>query len=229
MMISVKLSFLCYIDPMSTAVLDLAPGKGVRTRQAILDEAIAQFAAVGQQGASVSRIARQVGLNPSAVYVYFPSKQALFEAAIDTDAAGLIADALPELLAGTFDGHFGRVFLSLLNCLPAHPLARRVLEGKEGTGVERLAQLPSELRLHQGLISALRMGQKDGSVRSDIDPELCAIGLEAIVVALLIAILQTGGDADPRSSAGVLAVLDASIHTDREASLQTRILAHDRP
>jgi hypothetical protein len=50
-------------------------------------------------------------------------------------------------------------------------------------------------------------------VRSDIDPALCAIGLESIVVALLIAILQTGGDPDPRSSAGVLAVLNAAIYT----------------
>jgi AcrR family transcriptional regulator len=197
---------------MSTSVLDVSQGKGVRTRQAVLEEAIAQFAAVGRRGASVSSIARQAGLTPSAVYVYFPSKQALFEASVDADAAGLLADALPELLAGAFDGNFGRVFASLLACLPAHPLARRVLAGDEGTGAERLAQLPAELRLHEGLTSALRRGQRQGTVRSDIDPELCAIGLESIVVALLIAILQTGGDSDPRSSAGVLAVLNAAIY-----------------
>jgi TetR/AcrR family transcriptional regulator len=197
---------------MSTAVVDVTPGKGVRTRQAVLDKAIAQFAAVGRRGTSVSSIARQAGLTPSAVYVYFPSKQALFEAAVDADAAGLIADALPELLAGAFDGSFSRVFARLLACLPAHPLARRVLAGDEGTGGERLAQLPAELRLHEGLTTALRRGQREGIVRSDIDPETCAIGLESIVVALLIAILQTGGESDPRSSAGVLAVLDAAIH-----------------
>jgi AcrR family transcriptional regulator len=198
---------------MSTAVLDEALGKGGRTRQAVLDEAIAQFAAVGRQGTSVSSIARQAGITPSAVYVYFPSKQALFEAAVDADAAGLIADALPELLAGVFDGNFGGVFARLLAALPAHPLARRVLAGQEGTGAERLTLLPAELRLHEGLTSALRRGQAEGTVRSDIDPELCAVGLEAIVVALMIAILQTGGDSDPRSSAGVLAVLDAAIHS----------------
>jgi AcrR family transcriptional regulator len=198
---------------MSTAVLDVSQGKGVRTRQAVLDEAIAQFAALGRRGTSVSSIARQAGLTPSAVYVYFPSKQALFDAAVDADAAGLIADALPELLAGAFDGNFGQVFARLLACLPAHPLAQRVLSGDEGTGAERLTQLPAELRLHEGLTAALRRGQREGTVRSDIDPALCAIGLESIVVALLIAILQTGGDPDPRSSAGVLAVLNAAIYT----------------
>jgi AcrR family transcriptional regulator len=196
---------------MSTATLDLSSTKGERTRQAVLQEAIAQFAVVGRRGTSVSSIARQIGLTPGAVYVYFPSKQALFEAAVDTDAAGLIADALPELLAGAFDGSFGRVFARLLSRLPDHPLARRILSGEEGTGPGRLTQLPSELRLHAGLTTAIRRGQRDGTIRTDIDPELCAIGLESIVVALLIAILQTGGDSDPRSSAGVLAVLDASL------------------
>jgi AcrR family transcriptional regulator len=196
-------------------VLDLAIGKGVRTRHAILEEAIRQFAILGHKGSSVSSIARNVGLNPSAVYVYFPSKQALFEAAVDADAAGLIGEALPDLLAGTLDGQFGQIFTSLLSCLPSHPLARRVLEGKEGMGIERLAQLPSEIRLHRGLTTALRKGQEDGTVRSDIDPELCAIGLEAIVTALLIAILQTGGAPDPRTSAGVLAVLEASVESPR--------------
>lgn len=200
---------------MGSVVLDPAPTKGGRTRQAVLDEAIAQFAAVGRRGTSVSSIARQAGLTPSAVYVYFPSKQSLFEAAVDVDAAGLIADALPELLEGDFDGNFGRVFARLLAHLPAHPLARRVLSGYEGTGAERLTQLPAELRLHEGLTAALQLGQRKGTVRSDIDPELCAIGLESIVVALLIAILQTGGESDSRTSAGVLAVLDAAIHVPR--------------
>ena len=197
---------------MSPALAEVIPSKGMRTRQTVLGEAIAQFAAVGLRGASVSSIARQAGLTPSAVYVYFQSKRALFEAAVDADAAGLIADAVPEILVGAFDGNFGRIFARLLSSLPAHPLARRVLAGEEGTGAERLIQLPAQLRLHEGLTAALRRGQREGTVRRDIDPELCAIGLESIVVALLIAMLQTGGDSDPRISEGVLAVLKAAIY-----------------
>ncbi len=194
-------------DPAAEAHL----GKGVRTRRAVLDAAITQFAAVGRRGASVSSIAREAGLTSSAVYVYFPSKQSLFEAAVDADTAALLADALPELLNGSFDGNFARVFGSLLRALPAHPLARRVLAGEEGTGTERLTQLPAELRLHTGLTQALRRGQAEGTVRRDIDPGMFATGLEAIVVALLIAILQTGGEADHGTSDGVVAVLDAAL------------------
>jgi AcrR family transcriptional regulator len=159
----------------------------------------------------VATIAREVGITPSGVYAYFPTKQALFEAAVDADAAGLLGDALPELLGGTFDGNFGRVFSRLLRALPDHPLARRVLAGEEDTGAERLQQLPAEDRLLAGITAALQKGQAEGTVRSDVDPSTFAAGFEAIVIALLIAILQTGGDVDPAASTGVLAVLDAAI------------------
>ena len=186
--------------------------KGARTRQAVLDEAVAQFAAVGRRGASVATIARAVGLTPSAVYVYFASKDALFEAAVDADVAGLLADALPEILAGHFDGDIGRVFTRLIRNLRGHPLARRVLAGEESAGAERLTQLPAEARLVTGLTEALRRGQREGTVRTDIDPDVSAAGLESIVVALLLAILQTGdGAIDPRATAGVIAVLGDAI------------------
>jgi AcrR family transcriptional regulator len=195
-------------------IVDVVSTKGTRTRQAVLDAAIVQFATVGRRGTSVPGIARQLGLTSSAVYAYFPSKQALFEAAVDADAAGLIADALPEILAGSFDGDFATVFARLLNALPAHPLARRVLAGEEGTGVERLAQLPSEQRLHVGLTRAIQQGQADGTMRDDVDAQLLAIGFETIVVSLIIAILQTGGaPADQTTSLGVLTVLDAACRT----------------
>lgn len=185
--------------------------RGGRTRQAILATAVRQFATVGFRSTSVPAIAREVGVSPSAVYAYFSSKTELFEAAVDADVAGLLSDALPELLAGRFDGDFARVFGRLTASLDDHPLARRVLDGQEGTGAERLAVLPSEVQLQRGIADALRSGQREGTVRSDIDPELMAAGLETVVIALLIALLQTGGHADSAHALGAIAVLEASI------------------
>lgn len=195
--------------------------KGGRTRRALLDAAIVQFAAAGQRGASIPAIAREVGLTPSAVYAYFPSKQALFDAAMDADAAGLIGEALPDVLSGSFDGDFARVFRRLLRGLKDHPLAYRVLSGAEGSGAERLTVLPSEIRLHAGIATALRRGQRDGTVRADIDPDVVAIGLESVVTALLISILQVGGQSDPVTSEGVIAVLDAAIRAPATPPLLT--------
>ncbi len=196
---------------MTVAPDELEPTKGARTRQAILDIAVRQLAAAGLRGTSVPAVAREVGLSASAVYAYFPTKLRLFEAAVDADVAGLVAEALPDVLEGRFDRDFAGVFARLLAALDHHPLARRILAGVEGSGAERLAMLPTEVQLRVGLATAIRRGQADGTVRADVDPDDLASGLEAVVIALLIAILQTGGRPDPGYSTGVLTVLDAAM------------------
>lgn len=196
---------------MTSAAAPVPLAKGARTRDALLGAAVVHFSSVGLRGASVPAVARSVGVGPSAVYAYFPSKRALFEAAVDADVAGLIADALPDLLEGSFDGDFGDIFARLLGALSDHPLARRILAGGEDVGAERLAVLPSEVRLHDGIARALRRGQERGTVRADIDVAAMATGLETIVVSLLLSMLQTGCSVDDATSRGVLAVLEASI------------------
>lgn len=159
---------------------------------------------------SVPSIARELDLSPSAVYSYFPTKSELYAAAVDADVNGLVADALPEILEGRFDPDFGRVFRRLLGALRRHPLARRVLQGDD-PGAERLAVLPAEVQLRSGIAQAIRTGQADGSVRLDIEPEVMAAGLEAVVIALLMAMLQVGGPADAEQARGVIAVLEAAL------------------
>jgi AcrR family transcriptional regulator len=55
---------------------------GQRTRGAILDAALDLFADKGFFGTSLRDVARVVGVRESALYNYFPSKDALFEALI---------------------------------------------------------------------------------------------------------------------------------------------------
>jgi AcrR family transcriptional regulator len=58
---------------------------GQRTRQAILDAALHVFAEKGYFGSTLRDIATAVGVRESALYNYFPSKEALFEALILAD------------------------------------------------------------------------------------------------------------------------------------------------
>jgi AcrR family transcriptional regulator len=58
---------------------------GQRTRQAILDAALDLFADKGYFGTSLRDVAAAVGVRESALYNYFPSKDALFSALIDAD------------------------------------------------------------------------------------------------------------------------------------------------
>jgi len=205
------------VDPGAT---DPTPGsdaasltKGERTRRRLLELAIDRFGIRGYRATSVSEIARAAGLTQATVYAYFESKQALFVAALDTDAselvveAGAVADRSPvteaplDFLVALFEG-VGR-----------HPLARRVLAGEE-TEVKafpELADLPAIRNATSTLVDKLREGQARGEVRTDIDPVLVGNGIEGILLAILAAIVQLGGLGTQRAQDGVAAAFRAML------------------
>src|SRR3981081_3571259 len=114
--------------------------KGQRTRQALLASAIRRFALDGSKGVPLTDVARDVGISPAAVYAYFAGKDALFAAAVDADAAGLIDLALSEVMGQHFRLDWAGLRGRLLGALPDHPLARRVLAGLEPETIGRLVE-----------------------------------------------------------------------------------------
>lgn len=176
-----------------------------------MERAIRRFARDGFRGTSVSDIARDARLTPAAVYAYFENKEALFRAAVDADAAGLIDQALPDIALGTFEHDWSGLIAALLGAMDRHPLARRVLSGLEPDHTARLVDIPSLADLRAGIADQLRAGQREGDVRDDVDPAVLAAGLETVVLAILIAVLQTGVPIVGERTAGVVALLDAAI------------------
>ena len=75
---------------------------GQRTRQAILDAALDLFADKGFFGTSLRDVATAVGVRESALYNYFPGKDALFEAILAAHQ-----DSRMERLAPLADGPIG--------------------------------------------------------------------------------------------------------------------------
>ncbi|GAB0118786.1 TetR/AcrR family transcriptional regulator C-terminal domain-containing protein [Acidisoma sp. 7E03] len=65
-------------------------------RQAILDGAGRVFARDGYEGASMARIAREVGVSKGTLYNYFPSKAALFHGVISTSCDSAFRHLLPD-------------------------------------------------------------------------------------------------------------------------------------
>lgn len=185
--------------------------KGARTRQALLDSAIRRFASNGFRGTSVSEVARDVGLTPAAVYAYFGGKEELFTAAVDADAAALIEGALSPVLSGTFDLEWAGLIGALLQRLPQHPLARRLLSGLEPDHTVRMLEIPALAELRKGIAERLRAGQASGEVRRDIDPVRAASGLESVVMAILIAAMQTGVPAEGERADGIMELLQAAL------------------
>jgi AcrR family transcriptional regulator len=195
-----------------TAPLTVAPGKGERTRQRLLDIAVQRFAADGFRRTSVSDIAREAGLTPAAAYAYFAGKEGLFQAAVDTDAGALIEAARSAAAEGASAREQLFLFVGeLRERVEDHPLARRVLSGLEPEVAARLLTIPSLVALTAALADELAEAQAASDVRPDVDPAEVAVGLETIVLALLMAELQTGLTVEPERQAGVLAVMDAAL------------------
>jgi AcrR family transcriptional regulator len=198
-------------------VVDSAePRKGERTRRRLLDLAVARFAVDGYRRTSVSAVAREAGLTPAAAYAYFPSKEALFAAAVDADADALIHEALGRV-GGDRSVRERLVLLlaELRAALERHPLARRVLAGREPEVTGRLLDLPALTALREAVAADLEAGRATGTVRADLDPVAVALGLQTIALALLMAQLQVEAVAAPAQQnariGAVLAVLDAAL------------------
>jgi AcrR family transcriptional regulator len=185
--------------------------KGARTRATLLESAIRRFAVDGFRATSVSDIARDAGVTPAAAYAYFENKEALFTAAVDADAAGLIQGAVEPILAGSFDTNWSQLIAALMVGLNQHPLARRILAGLEPDHTERLIGITALTDLRRSIAARLEAGQSAGAVRTDVEPWVIAAGLETTIMALLIAALQVGVPTDGEQVAGVLALLDAAL------------------
>jgi AcrR family transcriptional regulator len=192
--------------------LDAITTKGARTRRALLVAAIERFARDGYRATSVTDIARAANLSSTAAYVYFPNKEALFIAAVDEDAAGVVNDGLGMIL----DPHHSHewregLLLTLLESLEHHPLARRVLAGLEPEFTVRLLDIPVLAELRKASAEQLRMQQLAGEVRADIDADRMAGGLLTIVLSMLMSLVQTGLDPSEPRVADVHAVFDAAL------------------
>jgi AcrR family transcriptional regulator len=188
--------------------------KGERTRAGLLEAAVRRFSSDGFRATSVSAIAREVGVTPAAAYAYFEGKDELFAAAVDLDAASLIEEAERAVTEapGPRERLLGMV-VHLMAGLDRHPLARRVLAGQEPDITGRLLGLPALQALRGTAAQDLRAGQAAGTVRQDLDPDVMALGIETVVLAILMGQIQIAGqapDADARAQA-VFELLDTAL------------------
>jgi AcrR family transcriptional regulator len=174
-----------------------SPTKGDRTRQALLDAAIVRFAREGYRGTSVADVCRDGGLSTTASYPYFANKEALFVASVDEDVAGLIADAVSLVAIDDQPDSWGSMLMqALVDHMQGHPLAGRIVKGLEPDFTMRLLHIPALQELRKTVTELIRHEQTVGRVRQDIDPGPTANGMVVIVISLLMATMQTGGDAE---------------------------------
>jgi TetR/AcrR family transcriptional regulator len=76
---------------------------GARTRERILDAALTAFGSRGYDATSLDALAKELGLRKQTILYYYPSKEALLDAAID-EAAAELSGALESALASAGAG-----------------------------------------------------------------------------------------------------------------------------
>lgn len=195
--------------------------KGARTRQAILRAAIERFARDGFRATSVADIARDAAVSGTLVYAYFPNKEALFLAAVDEDASGLIQLAVDHLNSLTdvhaFDWR-ATLLLTLVDAVDDHPLAKRLLGGLEPDVTARVLEIPALEELRKVVGERLRGEQLRGLVRGDIDAYEVGSGLISIFLSLLMSVTQIGRDAITTYAPGIVAVSEAALLPPKPAA-----------
>jgi AcrR family transcriptional regulator len=193
----------------------MAHTKGEHTRQAILAAAIARFGRDGYRSTSVADIARDASVGGTVAYAYFPSKEALFFAAADEDAAAVIREGLSTIIddpnAGPEDWRQA-LLVTLVAAVDRHPLAKRLLAGLEPDVTMRVLEIPALAELRKACVERLRTEQAAGTVRAEIDPVAVANGMVSLILSLLMSVVQLGPDAAASYGTDVTAVFEAALH-----------------
>lgn len=161
---------------MARAAQLVAPGA-----RRIATAAARLFAKHGYAGTSMADVASAAKVSKATVFHHFRSKRRLYEALIGDAAAGFREQLVPLLDGG------GPVEEALGRFASAHyrrlarrrPTAQLVLrEMAEGSPVDLGALLGPLLTQSFALVvEALRRGQREGTVRADVDPGLAAFVL----------------------------------------------------
>ena len=129
-------------------------------------------------------------------YAYFADKEALFLAAVDEDAAAVIAEGVSHVLAGELAADWHRtLMITLVDAIDRHPLARRLLAGLEPDITVRVLEIPALAELRKACTERLRAEQLAGTVRTDIDAATIANGVVAMTLSLLMSVVQLGPQA----------------------------------
>jgi AcrR family transcriptional regulator len=157
---------------VDTAIVGRNP---VRTRQAIIDAATAEFASLGLGGARIDSIAARAGLNKRLLYYYFGNKDALFQAVLErayenirTAERALQLDeldpveAIRQLVSFTWHYYIAHPeFLTLLNSENLHQAAHLKKS-------DRIQEMNSPLI--ETLQHILEKGRASGLFRAGVDP-----------------------------------------------------------
>lgn len=150
--------------------------RGEATRRKLLEAAEEVFAVLGYHEASIVKITERAGIGLGTFYLYFDSKQQIFEELV-VDLNRRVRHSMSEAMAGAS----GRIeaeragFEGFFRFTAAHPALYRVVREAEFVSPEMLRV--HYTRIVDGYEAGLRAAQREGDVDEALDPEVTAWAL----------------------------------------------------
>lgn len=164
------------------------------TRDSILDAAEKLFVEQGVSRTTLQHIATQAGVTRGAIYWHFDDKGALFNAMMErvTLPFECALSSLGKLDATTVLADLRQFFVEIFRVTETNPQARRVLEiaslkvefVSEMDAV-RVRRRQSKSEMMEQVVERLQLAQAGGQIRADVDPQLMATGLWALMDGLI--------------------------------------------
>ncbi len=191
--------------------------RGEATRRRLLEAGEEVFAELGYHEASIVKITERAGVALGTFYLYFDSKQTIFEALV-IDLNSRVRHSMTEAMSGARDRIDAerRGFEGFFRFTAEHPALYRVVREAEFVS-------PQTMRLHydrivEGYVAGLRQAQGDGDVDQALDPEITAWALMGMGELIGMRFLLWERDADGAAPAALdPAVIDAMMLFIRNA------------
>ena len=162
---------------MTTAPIDRRQRRRQETIEEVLDVAAAIMAEQGVAGLSVGEVARRMGIRPPSLYVYFPSKHAIYDALFARGAQSLLdviqdADRTELQQLTTLDAFLLEAAGVFVRWSVEHPAYSQLLFWRPVPG---FAPSPEAYRPAVELLGLTTRRfadlQRRGLVRADVPPE----------------------------------------------------------
>jgi AcrR family transcriptional regulator len=184
-------------------------GDAEATKRRILDAALAEFAARGEAGARIDRIAAAAAANKQLIYAYFGSKRELFDAAIENqldqfhESVPFDPARLPDFAVDVYD------------FFVAHPELARLGEWHALEVGQQEHSIPAIVEARRGRTRAVARAQRNGVVSDAIPaPELLLL-VFAIARAYIVTTPETSRGSNARRRKSVRDAVERLVSTSR--------------
>jgi AcrR family transcriptional regulator len=162
---------------------------GEERRRQIIQQAIRCFADKGFRGTTVRELASRVGITEAALYRYFPSKEALYQAIIDEKIAAPdpIEGVAAAARAGDDRAVFGGLARNFIEAGDTDPSFLRILlyTGLEGHELSAPFFAQRIRRLREFVAGYIAQRSRDGAFRA-VDPVLGARAFLGMVIDYMV-------------------------------------------